>query len=110
MIRLTAEAILKGGNASGDHDAAWYLNELRKNRITGYTDVASVTLDDILTERRKELVAEGHRCWDAWRNGRSVYSPSLNQEIGADFNRAILPIPKRETDISSGLEQNPGYN
>ncbi|HPF52326.1 MAG TPA: RagB/SusD family nutrient uptake outer membrane protein [Draconibacterium sp.] len=107
---IAAEAKLKGGNASGDHDAAWYLNELRKNRITGYTDVASVTLDDILTERRKELVAEGHRCWDAWRNGRSVYSPSLNQEIGADFNRAILPIPKRETDISSGLEQNPGYN
>ena len=106
---IAAEAKLKGGTASGASEAQWYINEIRKNRITGYSDVSAVTLDDILTERRKELVAEGHRCWDAWRNGKSVYSPSLNRDIEADFNRAILPIPKRETDISSALEQNPGY-
>ena len=109
MYLIAAEAKLKGGSASGDNPAQWYINELRKKRITGYTDVSSVSLDDILTERRKELVAEGHRCWDAWRNGRSVFSPSLNQEINNSFDRAILPIPKRETDISSVLEQNPGY-
>ena len=115
VIRLSevyltaAEAKVKGGSASGDHGAEWYINELRRNRITNYSDVSSVSLNDVLTERRKELVAEGQRCWDAWRNGESVFSPSLSIQIDGNFNRAILPIPKRETDISSGLIQNPGY-
>ena len=104
---IAAEAKVKGG--SGGKDAAWYINRLRENRITDYLEVSTVTLADVLSERRKELVAEGHRCWDAWRNGVSIYSPSLNQEIDGNFNRAILPIPKRETDISPQLQQNPGY-
>ena len=106
---IAAEAKVKGGNASSSQSASWYINQLRKNRITGYTDVSTVTVDDILTERRLELIAEGHRCWDAWRNGKSIFSPRLNQEIDGSFNRAILPIPKRETDISPDLKQNPGY-
>ena len=115
VIRLSevyltaAEAAVKGGSASGAQSAAWYINQLRNNRIENYTEVADVTLDDILAERRKELVAEGQRCWDAWRNGRSISSPRLNQEIDGSFERAILPIPKRETDISPALAQNPGY-
>lgn len=104
---IAAEAKAKG--AAGGQSAVWYINQLRQNRITDYTDVTDITVDDILTERRKELVAEGHRCWDAWRNGKTISSPSLNQEIDGNFNRAILPIPKRETDISQALEQNPGY-
>lgn len=106
---IAAEASVKGGNATGAHPAAWYINELRRNRISAYSDVASVTLDDVLAERRKELVAEGHRAWDAWRNGRSIYSPRLNREVDGNDNLAILPIPKREIDISPALEQNPGY-
>jgi hypothetical protein len=104
---IAAEAKVKGG--SGGQNADWYINELRKNRIVNYTDVSGVTLDEILIERRKELVAEGHQCWDAWRNGESVYPPRLNQAVDGSYNLAILPIPKRETDISSTLVQNPGY-
>ncbi len=109
-IYLTAaEAKVKGGNAAGAQSAEWYINQLRQHRIANYSDVSEVTLDDILKERRKELVAEGQRCWDAWRNGQSIYSPALNQEIDGDFPRAILPIPKRERDISPAMTQNPGY-
>jgi starch-binding outer membrane protein, SusD/RagB family len=104
---IAAEAKVKGG--SGGQNAAWYINELRKNRIANYVDVSSVTLDDILIERRKELVAEGHQCWDAWRNSKSVFPPRLNREVNGSDKLAILPIPKRETDISSNLKQNPGY-
>ncbi len=106
---IAAEAKVKGGTASGSQSAADYINQLRQHRIAGYSNVASVTLDDVLTERRKELVAEGHRNWDAWRNGRSIFSPRLNREIDGHFERAILPIPKRERDISPALAQNPGY-
>jgi len=104
---IAAEAKVKG--ASGGQAASWYMNELRKNRITDYADVTDVTLDDILIERRKELVAEGHQCWDTWRNDKSVFPPRLNREVDGSYELAILPIPKRETDISSNLIQNPGY-
>jgi starch-binding outer membrane protein, SusD/RagB family len=106
---IAAEAKVKGGTASGDRSAAEYINALRRNRIEGYADIASVTLEDVLDERRKELAAEGHRNWDAWRNGKSIFSPRLNREIDGHFERAILPIPKRERDISPKLVQNPGY-
>jgi starch-binding outer membrane protein, SusD/RagB family len=106
---IAAEAKVKGGTASGNQNATDYINQLRQNRIEGYIPVSAVTLDDVLTERRKELVAEGHRNWDAWRNGKPVFSPRLNREIDGNFDKAILPIPKRERDISPLLVQNPGY-
>lgn len=106
---IAAEAKVKGGSASGDQDASWYINQLRQNRIEGYEAISTVTVDDILIERRKELVAEGHQCWDAWRNGKSVNPPRLNESVDGSYKLAILPIPKRETDISSNLVQNPGY-
>jgi starch-binding outer membrane protein, SusD/RagB family len=106
---IAAEAKVKGGSAAGDRSAAEYINVLRRNRIEGYADVVTVTLEDVLDERRKELAAEGHRCWDAWRNSKSIFSPRLNREIDGHFERAILPVPKRERDISPNLIQNPGY-
>lgn len=106
---IAAEARAKGGSATGEQSAAGYINQLRRNRIANYVDVTSVTLEDVLMERRKELVAEGHRCWDAWRNGKSVFSPRLNREVDGHFEKSILPIPKRERDISPALAQNPGY-
>ncbi len=106
---IAAEAAVKGGTATGAQPAVWYINQLRQNRIEDYTNATGTTLDDILTERRKELVAEGHCCWDAWRNNKSIQSPRLKQTIDGSFEKAILPIPKRETDISPLLKQNPGY-
>lgn len=100
---IAAEAALK---SSGD--AAGYMNELRANRITGYTDVASVTLEDILNERRKELFAEGQIAFDYWRNGLTVVNGSFS--TGPQNYRTVLPLPKEEIDLAKGaLQQNPGY-
>ena len=100
---IAAEAALK---SSGD--AAGYVNELRANRITGYTDVASVTLEDILNERRKELFAEGQIAFDYWRNGLTVVNGSFS--TGPQNYRTVLPLPKEEIDLAKGaLQQNPGY-
>lgn len=101
---IAAEAALQTGG-----DAASYINTLRENRIENYADVQSVTLDDILFERRIELFAENSMAFDYWRNRKSVD----NFYVGViDYNntQAILPIPQDEIDLSSGsLEQNPGY-
>ena len=101
---IAAEAALKVEPAS----AAGYLNDLRKQRITGYTDVASVTIDDILDERRKELFAEGQIAFDFWRNGKDVVNSFGT--IKPTDNKTVLPLPKEELDLAKGkLVQNPGY-
>lgn len=110
---IAAEAAAKGGSAAGALSAAAYINTLRSNRITGYTPVASVTLEDILNERRRELFAEGHMAWDFWRNGKTF--TNVNPSIGVVSGNnplAILPIPYREIQIAGEgvLIQNPGYN
>ncbi|MFR9165181.1 MAG: RagB/SusD family nutrient uptake outer membrane protein [Dysgonomonas sp.] len=102
---IASEAALK----SGEGDPVYYINELRKNRITGYTPVGSVTLDDILMERRFELFAEGHQAWDAWRNKKSVAN-QFKGEVNYDNYLTVLPIPVSEINISGGkLQQNPNY-
>ncbi len=102
---IAAEAALK----SNADDAANYINELRKNRITDYTDVTSVTEEDVLNERRKELFAEGQIGLDYWRNGKTITQAS-GKVIKPTDNIAVLPLPKTEIDYAKGvLVQNPGY-
>lgn len=103
MLLVAAEAALKTG---GDADS--YVNALRRNRIVGYDDVATVTLEDILNERRKEFFAEGQIAFDFWRNGLEVANGSL--VTGPQNYRTVLPFPKEEIDLAKGLlMQNPGY-
>ena len=100
---IAAEAALKTGG-----DAAAYLNALRANRIDGYVDVETVSLDDILDERRKELFGEGQIAFDFWRNGKTVDNGAF--VVGPADYRTVLPLPVEEVDLSKGrLVQNPGY-
>lgn len=103
MYLIAAEAALKAGE-----DAAGYMNGLRENRIENYAAVQSVTLDDILDERRKELFAEGQIAFDFWRNGRTVENGAFT--VPATDYKTVLPLPVEEIDLSKGLlVQNPGY-
>lgn len=98
---IAAEAALKTGA-----DPAVYINMLRRNRIPDYEDVAEVTLDDILNERRKELFAEGQIAFDYWRNGLPVVRDGVT--VGSQDARTVLQIPKEEVDLAKGrLKQNP---
>lgn len=101
---IAAEAAVKtGGNAAS------YINTLRKNRITDYQDVQSVTLDDILFERRIELFAENSMAFDYWRNKKSVINPNIG-EVPYTHPQVIFPIPQAEIDLAPDLlVQNPGY-
>ena len=102
---IAAEAALK----TNDGNAAEYINALRKNRIEDYQEVGSVTLDDILTERRYELFAENHFSFDMWRNKKSVHNTNVGDVDYNDY-RTIFPIPQDEIDVAKGkLVQNPEY-
>ena len=103
---IAAEAELKGNNNGAA--AASYINEIEKNRITGYTDVATVTIDDIIFEYEKELFAENQIAFAYWRNKQSITN-QVGSVINYDNNRTILPIPQREIDYDPTLVQNAGY-
>lgn len=105
---IAAEAELKrnGGSAA---TAAGFINDLRRNRIANYTNAATVTEQQILDERRKELFAEGQIAFDYWRTGKTVTLENGTAIAPGDY-RTVLPLPKNEIDLSGGqLVQNPNY-
>ena len=104
---IAAEAAL---NIKDQTKADQYLNELRRKRLVVQAEITNVTLNNILDERKKELFAEGQRSWDVWRNKGSLINKNFSFDaIAYDNYRTLLAIPQRETDISEGLVQNPGW-
>lgn len=124
-IYLTAaEAAFRTGNTT---KAAEYLNALTSKRYGDYAtkqkvDAGTVTLDKILLERRKELVGEGQRYFDALRNNETIVRYSSEQNKGwhktlapevrsfnRDYYKAIAAIPQDEINANTNIEQNPNY-
>lgn len=125
MYLIAAEAALKNGNSTL---AGTYLSDLREKRSTTEPRKyeSSVSIDDILYERRLELFCEGHRAWDLWRNQRSVVRYTSASEklekrhtdvsggtIEFDNYKTIAPILEREIELipkeDRDSQQNPGY-
>jgi hypothetical protein len=86
------------------------------------TDPNSVTIDEILDERGRELVGEFHRWFDLKRTGKLVervlkYNKDVrgtpNAFVGKDGNLKILrPIPQVALNLNSNktVTQNPAYD
>ena len=87
------------------------LNEVASKR-DGVT-YSNATLDNILEERRKELMFEGFRFFDLARTGKDVrdMGNAANNHgfVEAGDDRYALPFPQHEIDSNQNLEQNPGY-
>ena len=112
MYLIRAEAYARSSNdAPGSAD----LNTLRAARILSYSPVSltgAALLNAIAIERRKELVAEGHRFFDLKRTTRTVTRANCSAFCTLNSaNRAwTWPIPQPEIDANPAiLPQNPGY-
>ncbi|WP_418698035.1 RagB/SusD family nutrient uptake outer membrane protein [Bacteroides sp.] len=124
-----AEAAAKLGGAAKTEGIA-LLNTLLENRTTTASAKVSATIADdeflarVLIERRKELVGEGQRFFDAMRNDERIvrynnesdqgWHYSLlkeSQSFDRTYTKALLPIPVSETNANPTLraQQNPGY-
>ncbi len=85
---IYAEAVLGNNSSTSDASALAAYNDVRRRAIgSGYTDLTSITFDDIDLERRLELAMEGDRWYDLVR--LHYYKPEeairivANQERGS---------------------------
>ena len=129
LVRLSevylnaAEAAAKLGNQNDK--AVEYLDAIVKRANPNKTvKGTTVTVDRVLLERRKELIGEGHRFFDAMRNNETVirytskedqgWQQALKEEarsFNRDFYKTLLPIPQDEIDANPSMkdQQNTGY-
>ena len=128
LYLLYAEACMETGDAG---TATTYLNKVRARvglpSYPGYSfkvngeELTSPTLQEALRhERRMELAMEGHRWFDLCRWGvayevmtayMALESPEARAEM-QPFKKGVhelLPIPNKQRQLNSLLDQNPGY-
>lgn len=113
MYLIAAEASYPANEA----DAIRYVNEVTSRRgATAIASTGAALLEDIITERRKELAFEGERYHDLQRLKRDVVRgtnyPAAARTIAFSNFRRIMPIPQGELDANPSIkaQQNPGWN
>ena len=111
MYLIRSEAIYRGATVSGV-TAIDDLNRVATSRNAG--SYASVTLDNLFEESRKEFLFEGHVFFDMKRLQKSlvrndyVLDP-LTKDIDFPSYRWALPIPENDILYNNNIDQNPGY-
>lgn len=124
VLRL-AEAYLVASEAAvklGDNaQALKYLNTIVQRANPEKEVEGTVTLERVLTERRKELVGEGHRLFDAMRNNQTIERKGAShtsnllkpetRKYDWNYHKIILPIPREEINVNPNIanQQNAGY-
>ncbi len=114
ILLIAAEAYY---NANDFVNANIYLNKVAQQRdpsFLGYANTGAQVLEDILTERRKELAFEGSRFWDLVRLKRtftkiSNQSPLTTISVAPGNIALVFPIPQAEINANPNITQNTGY-
>ena len=102
---MRAEAMLRAGNAG---EALAEVNELRVLRDA--TPLGSLSLDDMIDERGRELYVEFFRRNDLIRFGQFTKDWEFKDPAAVgDANKNLFPIPLTALLSNPNLVQNPGY-
>ena len=114
VILMKAEAILRGGTPTanpagfgGSNTALGQVNFLRTHASRGASALGSITLDNLLDERGRELYWEGWRRQDLIRFGK--FLNAWQEKAQSEAKRLLFPIPSRSLAANPNLVQNPGY-
>ncbi|MDO6429056.1 RagB/SusD family nutrient uptake outer membrane protein [Flavitalea sp. BT771] len=115
MLLIRAECKFRQSSGAGLDD----LNTLRAARgVAAGTETGNDVFNAIFTERRLELIGEGHRWFDLRRTSRTIdrdecgsAGGSLSNvcSLGPDSRSWIWPIPFNEIKLNNNLAQNGGY-
>ncbi|TDB65173.1 RagB/SusD family nutrient uptake outer membrane protein [Arundinibacter roseus] len=113
ILLQLAESYARTGDET---NALNYLNQVAQTRdseFLGFTSTGAELLEDIITERRKELAFEGNRFADLNRLGRAITRneqfPAAARTVELTDSRRQAPIPQVELDANKNINQNPGY-
>ena len=108
VILNYAEALLETGEAS---EALVQINKITAKRNAELYTTA--TKENVLLERRKELIFEGHRWDDLMRTGSSIKAYGTLLELLNTYsypnNVFAYPITIDEINANSNIVQNEGY-
>ena len=82
----------------------------------GVPTASSITPEDVLDERGRELLWEGHRRSDLIRFGQFTtadyvweYKGSVKEGVAVADYRNLFPLPPADVNANSNLKQNAGY-
>ncbi|MCB0805712.1 MAG: RagB/SusD family nutrient uptake outer membrane protein [Bacteroidales bacterium] len=107
LFRITDFYLMKAeieirlnGAGSGDQ----WINPIRER--AGVSTWTGATLDDLLSERGRELYCEGHRRQDLIRYGKFT-EPWWEKTVTGDPSVTLFPIPKWATDANPNLLLDP---
>jgi starch-binding outer membrane protein, SusD/RagB family len=110
---MYAEAVLRGGTGGSTAQALTYVNAIRAR--SSATPLTTLTLNNVLDERARELYWEGHRRTDLIRFNK--YTSGYNwpfkggvrdgRDVDAKFK--LFPIPTTDLVLNPNLKQNTGY-
>ncbi len=118
LVLIQAEARLNEIDAAAAIERLDFLRAQRGvGAYAGGTTDPEV-LNEILDERRRELVGEGHRFFDLKRLGRDIRKVAFDNATDVTtvssipFNdfRILDDLPNAEVALNPMLVQNPGYN
>ena len=105
---LKAECLMRMNDGDATDEAVKYANRVRQRAGASDYTVSTLTLDELLKERARELCWEGHRRQDQVRFG--TYDDVWDEnKTNTDSYRDIYPIPQRAMTTNPNLVQNPGY-
>lgn len=112
MYLIRAEALAKASNNPRDGETA--LQTLKDARNAGgipeeaFDNIESFE-DEILNERMRELIVEGHRFWDLKRLGRDIRFPDGSLKMASNAYRILAPVGANAISVNERLCENPGY-
>lgn len=115
---LLAECLVQQGRGG---EASPYVEKVRQ-RAGLQSTPATITIDDILMERKHELAFEGHRWYDLLRTGKAIETMKafgtyiktqdvnlLPETYDIKPEYLLYPIPYSDIQLNDKLIQNPGY-
>jgi hypothetical protein len=120
---MKAECLMRLNGGTATQPAVDAINEIRRRTGIGDYTTATLTLDELLAERSRELAWEGHRRPDLIRFDKfyddwgiydwGIYKRHQAAGTNRDINKVskLFPIPKWVMDAAPGVyTQNQGYN
>ena len=100
ILLMKAEALMRINGGTANAVALGLVNQVHQR--AGLTAYSSLTLDELLNERGRELAWEGHRRQDLIRFGKFTTGMWEFMEPRS-ANRAIFPIPQWVLDANPGV-------